>query len=68
MGAMLAAFAAEPVIERTFFNDSALVAAGLCPRLSVHDDHAHVEIHSPVRRGGTRSPLPLVEADAGERT
>lgn len=63
MRAMLEALAAEPLFERTFFNDPALIAEGLCTRLSGHDDHAHVEIHPPVRRGGTRSPLPLVEGD-----
>ncbi len=44
---MLEAVAAQPLVERVFFNDPDLVDAGLCTDLSGHDDHVHVEIEPP---------------------
>lgn len=37
----------EQSIRVIFFNDSSLVALGLCKRLARHDDHAHIDIAAP---------------------
>lgn len=42
--AMLEAFRHQPLVTRIYFNDNALITAGLCTHANGHDDHYHVGI------------------------
>ena len=45
--AQLKAFLAQPLFRRALFNDSVLIAEGLCRRSPNHDHHIHFEILAP---------------------
>lgn len=47
--AMIQAFRTQPLFERAFFNDPALIEEKLCAPLAGHDNHIHVEISPPIR-------------------
>ena len=52
MAAMLSALRNRPLVEFVLFNDPELIDRGLCTDAPGHDNHAHVEIRPPARRGG----------------
>lgn len=62
MRAMLQTIVEEPLLDRILFNDPELIAEGLCTRASGHDDHVHVEIRPPERRGGVRGATEPIES------
>ena len=45
--AMIQAFRAQPLFKRCFFNDTVLIAEGLCEPLEGHDNHIHISIKPP---------------------
>lgn len=47
--AMLQAIHRHKLVRAVFFNDSALIADGLCSYADGHDNHIHFEIDPPVR-------------------
>jgi peptidoglycan hydrolase-like protein with peptidoglycan-binding domain len=49
MRAMLEALHAQTLFRRALFNDSALIAEGLCIAATGHDDHVHFEVGPPPR-------------------
>ncbi len=49
MRAMLKSFRKQPLFEKVFLNDTALINEGLCRFLSGHHNHAHFEILPPAR-------------------
>ncbi|WP_336361457.1 N-acetylmuramidase domain-containing protein [Haladaptatus sp. ZSTT2] len=49
MRAVLEAFGAQPLFSRALFNDTTLIAEGLCQQHAGHDDHVHIDIAPPTR-------------------